>query len=170
MTQLHELIAVLLEKYEALDRQQTKIEKRLRTAEKTQFSLFNSLQETHNRQLLSEAVLSEFIQETTAELDRISVTIEALKARTQEVRLNGWWGWLIGKLFKVANIEQDIINRRRSSLKRQLLDLERHFLKLKERQAQYGIETPVYIEVQIEDYEAKINDVINQIESLDQND
>lgn len=149
MTQLHEIIAVLLEKFEALKRQQTRIEERQQSLEETTAQIFDRLQEAHTRQLLSEAVLSEFIAETSTELDRLSVTIEALKQDTD------------------SDIDQAIINEERKSLKRQLSNLNRHLNKLKEKQAEYGIGTPVHIEIQIEDYEVKINEVINQLESLE---
>lgn len=157
---LHELIAGLLEKIEAIERQQSRLIYRQTRLEKTNDQTFDHLREAITRQYLDESIIREFIEESSKQFDEIDFRLKAIERRR-------WYHRLIGWLFgKQKNYDALITDEEIRHLKKELLTLKRHLNKLKEKKAAYGLESPVSVDIQIEDYEDKIGEIINKIESI----
>lgn len=108
-------------------------------------AVLDNLQRLQHQQLLSDAVFTEFIEETSRQFDQVHYLIDALKAER-------------------ADLDQQIEAQRIDHLKRQILAISTHLYKLKERASLMGLETPVHIEVQIEEYEKKLAVINEQLE------
>lgn len=106
--------------------------------------MLENLQQVQHQQILTDVSLRELVEETSQQLDELYIRL--INSR-QEIDID-------------AAIASETINHQ----KRQVAIMLRHLHVLKEKKAQYGIETPPHLEIQIEEYQAKIESLRVQLQ------